>query len=401
MSINFSSTAVLPTDLAAKSYASEFMRLFPNGPAPIWAVLANMKTKTALQFEHGYYTKTMTFAQFNLTTAQNAAATSLVVDSSANLTPGQTFQITSTGEIVLLVSVTDATHIVVVRGFGSTAAASFDGSSTPVLCPCVGNAHEEGSNRPNSSIIMPTRVINYTQIFRNTWALSDSLRATMTIAGAGNVAESRQDCALFHSADMEKALLFGQALSSTYNNQPIRTMAGIIAATTSYAPANIATAGSTTNYTQLEGFLDPVFTYQSDPKMAMERWLFVGGKALRVINAIGRLSGQYFIVDGQTNFGLMFSTFKISRGTFRMVEHPLLNTNATWAAMAIAVDFMSMSLAYLANRKTKSEEFGVDGRYVESGADAVGGSLTTEMTTEIMNPFANGQVKNLTAGAAG
>ena len=401
MSIVASNTLALPTNLAAKSYAGMFMRLFPNGPAPIWAIMANMKTKTALQYEHGYYTKTMVFPQFNLTTAQNAAATALVVDSTANLVVGQVFQISSTGENVLLTVITDATHITVQRAFGSTAAANFDGSGTPVLCPCVGNAHEEGSVRPASSIIMPTRVINITQIFRNTWAITDSLRATMTIAGEGNVAESRQDCALFHSADMEKAIIFSQLFSGTLNNAPVRAMDGIITSTNNFAPGNISVAGGTTTYTQLENMLDPLFNFQSDPRMAMERWLFVGGTALRTINQIGRLSGQYFIVDGQTNFGLMFSTFKISRGTFRMVEHPLLNSNPIWKKYAIGLDFMSMSIAYLANRKTKSEEFGVDGKYVEQGQDCVGGSLTTEMTMEIMNPFANGIVSNLTAGAAG
>lgn len=401
MSIVSSNTLALPTDLAAKSYAGMFMRLFPNGPAPIWAILANMKTKTALQFEHGYYTKTMVFPQFNITGNQGSGDTTFLVDSVTNLVPGQVFNINTTGENVLLISITDSTHVVVRRAFGSTAAAAANGSVTPILCPCVGNAHEEGSVRPNSSIIMPTRVINVTQIFRNTWALTDSLRATMTIAGEGNVAESRQDCALFHSSDMEKALIFSQLYSGTLNNAPVRAMDGIQATINNFAPGNISVAGGTTTYTQLENMLDPLFNFQSDPKMAMERWLFVGGTALRVINQIGRLSGQYFIVDGQTNFGLMFSTFKISRGTFRMVEHPLLNSNAVWKKYAIGLDFMSMSIAYLANRKTKSEEFGVDGKYVEQGQDCVGGSLTTEMTTEFMNPFANGLVQNLTAGAAG
>lgn len=396
--IDTATTGNSPTDLNKKSYAGQFMRLFPNGPAPIWAILANMKTKTASQFEHGYYTKSMVFpeAQINNGAGYASGETAVVVDSTANLIAGMTMLNYRTNEIVLIASVDSATALTLVRGFGSTAAAAINDNDVFYQ---VGTAFEEASNRPASSIIMPTRVVNFTQIFRNTWAISDSLRATLTVAGDGNVAESRQDCSLFHSSDMEKAVVFGQKFSGTRNNKPIRTMDGVIESTRTFAAGNITTAGGTTTYDQLETALDPVFTYQTDPRIGNERWLFVGGAALKVINKIGRLSGQYQIVDGQTSFGLQFQSFKISRGTFRMVEHPLLNTNANWSKMAIAVDFTSMALAYLGNRKTKADDFGIDGKNAQSGQDAVGGGLLTEMTLEAMNPYANGVVYNLTAAA--
>jgi hypothetical protein len=63
---------------------------------------------------------------------------------------------------------------------------------------------------------------------------------------------------------------------------------------------NVFTAGGTTNWTQLEGFLDPVFNQTTDPKVANERVLFVGGKA-KVMTAIGRLNSTYMIADGQTS----------------------------------------------------------------------------------------------------
>jgi hypothetical protein len=60
------------------------------------------------------------------------------------------------------------------------------------------------------------------------------------------------------------------------------------------------------------------------------------------------------------------------------------------------VDLSTFNVAYLGDRKTKSEEF-----KGEEGQDSVGGSLTTEMTTVIKNPPANAIIYNLTAGAAG
>jgi hypothetical protein len=79
-----------------------------------------------------------------------------------------------------------------------------------------------------------------------------------------------------------------------------------------------------------------------------------------------------------------------------MVEHPLFNANAAWSKMAVAVDLSSFKLAYLADRKTKAEE-----DFDDNGIDAVGGSLTTELTTVIKNPPANAIIYNLTSGIAG
>jgi hypothetical protein len=230
----------------------------------------------------------------------------------------------------------------------------------------------------------------------------------MMIAGDTNVAESRQDCAALHAADIEKALFFGQKSTGTRNGQPFRTMDGLINFVNTLAnyPAymgavNVFTAGGTTNFTQLEGFLDPVFNQTTDPKVANERVLFCGGAARRVLNGIGRLNGTYYMVDGQTSWGLQFSTFKTSRGTFRLIEHPLFNSNATWQKMGIAVDLSSFNIAYLGDRKTQNREFNMDGDADDNGIDAVGGTLTTEMTALVKNSPANSVIYNLTAPAAG
>ena len=113
------------------------------------------------------------------------------------------------------------------------------------------------------------------------------------------------------------------------------------------------------------------------------------------------MNGTYQLVDGQTSYGLQFSSFKTSRGTFRMIEHPLFNSNADWAKMAIAVDLSSFNLAYLGDRKTVSSEYGTKGQALENGADAIGGSLTTELTCLVKNPAANAIIYGLAAAAAG
>lgn len=406
MSTGVFTTTNLTQDLAAKSFAGMITRLMPNGSAPLFGMTSMLQSETAVATEHGFFTKTMLFPQLTLSANIALGDTTIPVTSTSNLLPGMIMQIDSTKENIIVNSVISAVSVSVTRGVGSVAAQA---AVSGVSGWQVGNAYEEASIRPNALIINPVRITNLTQIFRNTWAISDTIRATMMIAGDTNVAESRQDCASFHAADIEKALFFGQKSQGTRNGQPFRTMDGLINIVgnltyypSSYVTPNINTAGATTNYTQFEGFLDPVFNQATDPKVANERVLFVGGAAKRVINNIGRLNGTYFLVDGQNSWGLQFTTFKTSRGTFRTIEHPLFNSNASWTKMAVAVDLTTFRTAYLGDRKTQNKEFNSEpGDGDDNGIDAVGGTLTTEMTCVVKNPPANSVIYNLTAAAVG
>lgn len=406
MSTGIFNSSGFTQDLAAKSFAGMITRLMPNGQAPLFGMTAMLPTETALQVEHGFFTKTMLFPSMNLDAAvAGATDTTFTVASTTDLLPGMLMRAESTGEVVIINSIISATQVAVTRGIGSTAAAIADN----VNFYQVGNAFEESSVRPNALQINPVRITNLTQIFRNTWALSGSAQATQVIAGDSTVAENRMDCAAFHAADIEKALFFGTKSQGTRNGQPFRTMDGLrnIILNPAYYPAsyggvvNNTTAGGTTNFTQLETALDPVFNQATDPKVGNERVLFVGGAARKVLNNIGRLNGTYYIQNGQTNYGLQFGSFNIARGSFRMIEHPLFNSNSDWSKYAIAVDLSTFRVAYLGGRKTMKQEFNMSGQVVDNGIDAVGGTLTTEMTCVVKNPPANAIITNLTAAAAG
>lgn len=399
-------SSFFPQDLAKKSFASMITRLMPNGNAPLFGLTSMLQDETAVAVEHGFFAKTMLFPQLQVSAAgQLSTDTVWTVVSSANLIPGMLMRVTTTGENVLINSIISPTSISVQRAVGTVAAAAVGAS---VFAYQVGNAFEETSTRPAPQSIIPVRITNLTQIFRNSWAVSGSAAATQVIAGDSTPAENRQDCAAFHATDIEKSLFFGQKFSGTRNGQPFRTMDGLINIVgnltyypPSYGAANVFTAGATTNYTQLQGFLDPMFNQTTDPKGANDRVIFVGGGARRVLNEIGRLNGTYFISDGQTSYGLQFSSFKIARGTLRMIEHPLFNTNADWSKMAVAVDLPTFRIAYLNGRKTQNQEYNTTGTPVDNGIDAVGGALLTELTAVVKNPPANAVIFGLTAAAVG
>lgn len=392
----FDTSFILPDNLK-KSFAANLVRTQPNGTAPLFALTAMTGAKSAVQIKHGYFTKAMVFPQAQLTAALTAGATTVPLSNVDHMVPGMVMRIVSTGENIRVSAVdTVAKTVTVSRAFGTVSAAAAAANDWVYQ---VGTAFEQASVRPQANSLQPQYIDNNTQIFRNSWAIAGTADAVQTYVGMGEMAENRQDCASFHAQDIEKALFFGQKSLSTLNNQVLSTMDGLESVIRQYAPANIYTAGATTSYDQLEAALDPVFSVATDPKVANERVLFVGGKALRVINKIGRLTGQYQILDGTTNFGLQFSTFKIPRGTFRMIEHPLLNSNPWLASSAWAVDLSTFDIAWL--RKTFHKGYGMAGEIAgDNGVDAMGGTLTSELTTEIKNPAANGIVFGLTDGVA-
>lgn len=407
MTVGIFNSNQITQDLAAKSFAGMITRLMPNGTAPLFGLTSMLSSETALQPEHGFFQKTMLFPQLTLSAAgQTAADTIFTVTTTANIIAGMVMRVDTTGEQILINGILSPTQVSVQRAVGSVTATLIAAS---INLYQVGTAFEESSLRPNALAINPVRVTNLTQIFRNTWAISDSVRATQMIAGDTNVAENRQDCAAFHAADIEKAIFWGQKFSGSKNGQPLRLMDGLYSVVSnlayypsSYSSANVTVAGGTTNYTQFEAAFDPAFNQTTDPKVANQRVMFVGGTAKKVINNIGRLNGTYYMVDGQTSWGLQFSTIKIARGTFTIIEHPLFNTNASWSKVAFAVDLSTFNLAYLGDRKTQSREFNMNNDDVaDNGIDAVGGTLTTELTTVIKNAPANAIMTNLTAAAAG
>lgn len=399
-------TSNFTQDLDALSFSSMITRLMPNGTAPLFTLSERFGTANAVNVEHGYFTKTHVFPNFTLSADITNSQTTLTVADTSNLLPGQIHRLEESGENVLINQIISATEISVVRGVGGGATAITVATDNPRAYQ-VGTAFEEASLRPNALAINPVRVSNLTQIFRNTWAISGTAEQVKVIAGDTTVSENKADAAKLHATDIESAAIFGKKSQGVRNGQPFRTMDGLINIIgnlayypPSYTNPNVYTALTTgTNANMLEDMLDPSFDQTTDPAVGNSRVLFVGGHALRVINQIAMLNGSYDLVDGQTNWGLRFKTLTFARGTFDIIEHPLFNSNPDWKKMVLSLDIPMIKFAYLGNRRTIDAPWQgnpKNGTPVDHGIDALGGTLTTEVTLEVRNPPANAVVYNLT-----
>jgi len=385
-----------PAELNMRSFAANILRLFPNGSAPLFAMSSQSGKASAKSTTHGYFSKTMTFISQSPTAQVLVGGTTILVTSTAGMVEGMVLFNRTTRENVRITDVVSAVELTVTRAFGRVAAVQMETTETLIA---VGTAYEEGSVRPTPRRLTTVYVPNYTQIFRNAWALTDSARASMAEAGISNIQENRQDCSLFHAADAEAAILYGQPKMDTTGTSPIHATQGIIDAIEQYAPANTNTAASTTTFAQLVALVEPAFQYSTDMSNPKERVIFGDSQAIKVINDIGRLSGVVQIMNKQTNFGMNFTQFGFYKGTVNLIEHPLMNGMGA-TGLAVVMDMAALKLAYLEGRDTKLEEYGTGGKIVESGVDSVGGSLTTEFAVELTNPFSCAVIYGLTAGAA-
>lgn len=388
------STGENPAELNQRSFAETITRLFPNGSAPIFGLSTMSGKSKAKAATHGYFSKTLTFAK-TTTSGANDSTEVIPVASTAGFVPSMVLKNLRTNENIRIKTVDSSTQITVTRSFGRIAAATMNNADALVA---VGTAHEEGSIRPTSRRITTTYVPNFTSIIRNAWALTDTARASLAEAGYNNLTENRQDCGLMHSVDCESTILYSQAVMDTTGATPLHSTQGLFDAIAEYAPSNVNPAGSTTDYDQLVQLMEPAFTYSSNIGNPTARIAFGDSQAIRVVNEIGRKSGNVQVMQTETSFGMQFTQMKFYKGTIAMKEHPLMNGLGVAPGTLLILDMPAVKLAYLDGRDTKAEEYGTNGKLLENGVDGVGGSMTTEFAVELLSPFSCAVITGLTAG---
>lgn len=385
-----------PPKLNTDSFAGQILRRFPSGSAPMFALTSQSGKSKAVSSTHGYFSKMMVFVKQVLAAGVAAGADTITLPSTNGMIEGMVLYNTRTRENVRVLVVISPTVISVTRGFGRVAAAQMNASDNLIS---VGTAFEEGSNRPIARRMTTVYVPNYTQIFRNAWAVTDTARASMAEQGYNNVTEDRSDCAMLHAVDIESAIIWGQPVMDVSGRTPVHATQGVLDAMEQYCPENTNTASATTNYTQLVGLMEPAYQYSTNLGNAKERVVFCDSQAMKVITDIGRKSGQVQLFNEQTQFGMQYTSFKFYKGVAALIEHPLLN-GLGQNGMALVMDMPALKMAYMNGRDLKTQSYGENGKPTDNGVDAVGGDLLTEAAVELINPYACAVIYGLTAGVS-
>jgi hypothetical protein len=378
-----------------KNWREAILLLFPNGKAPLTALMSQSKDKSTDDPEFSWFEKIMPTQRMALAADITSSATSITVTSGASqLRRNHILRGEKADELFFVTQdPLNDTLIQVQRAFaGSTAAAVTIASDNPNV-HVVGTAMEEGSLAPTGVNYDPVKKRNYTQIFRNTLEMTRTASKTRLRTGDA-VKEAKREALMLHSVELEKAFIFGQASESTYQGKPIRTTGGLVSF---IDPANIVNnTDGTVNITEMEGWLERIFRYGSSEKVAL-----CGNLAVLGIQQAIRKSTTFNIQSGVKEYGMNVSRLISPFGELVMKTHPLFNQlnsasgyNAADSWMLV-VDFDQVQYRYLTGDDMRYEK-----DLQENGLDGEKSGYITEGGLEVNNPLTHFLIKGIKSGNA-
>lgn len=296
---------------------------YPNGSAPLFALTSAMKSEAVDDPEYNWWEKPMQTRRLALgANLDNTGGTENItlVDGGLSLKAGDILLVEESGELLYVNSdpAVDTT-VSVVRGYGDVAATAvtYNGASVNPNVLLVGSAYEEGSDAPDGRAYDPTKLYNYTQIFRNTFEHTRTAAKTRLRTG-DDVKEAKRETLELHSRDIELAFFLGNRKETTRNGKPLRTTGGL---KSFIASGNkIAVSSGQLDMDTLEGYMERFFEYGSSEKLA-----FVGNRAMTAINQVVRKNSAYQIFANEKVFGMSVTKLVSPHGELVLKRHPLFN----------------------------------------------------------------------------
>lgn len=349
-----------PSGRRPQNFREGILRLYARGgqnKALLTALTAVMKSKSTNDPVYHWFTKQMQDRRLKLDADMLVSGggdheagdiENITVDSAYasayGVKAGDVLYAEQTGEILrVMTTPTSATTISVMRGFTQTAGTALavvdhDAAGVNPYLKIIGSAFEEGSYAPSPVSFDMVELFNQTQIFRGTYGLTNTAKATATRTGSEEAELKREALEIF-GMDIEMALWFGRKSTSILNNQPLRTTDGIF----SYIP-------DANRLVPEDGIITPdlfdawsveMFRYGSEEKM-----LIAGNVLLTAISRMVRKSGEgkYELSGEVKEYGIgAIRKLTTPNGTLVMKAHPLFNqmTGGTTAG----TDFTSMANA--------------------------------------------------------
>lgn len=292
--------------------------------------------------------------------------------------PNQILLVEETGERLLVVSVVDNT-LTVIRGLGGTTVVSV---TNVMHTQNIGNAHEEASEMPTAITQQGAPRLNFTQIFRNAWAVSGTAKAVQFRTGS-KLAHNKKMCALYHAEDIERSMIWGRKDSRTINNKPFRLTDGIQAQIEQYGGhIESVTDGTTPGlYSRVlfEEYIKRVFS-TNVKGMPNERIAIGGDNWISALNQMTWLDGSYEIKQGETKVGIKVMKIETPFGDLSLMSHPLMNENPTWRGELMVLHPGAIRRRML--RETFEEGYDKNGNRINA-KDADEGVITTEFGVEV------------------
>lgn len=392
-----------------ESFRETILYLYPNGMAPLTAMLSMMKNQEINDPVRHWFTKTLqtrsgaitgVYIDAGLVTAYTsggvagdnlyikmAAATvaHFVVGAQVLLRDASNLDVDVNAKVLARVSNGSSSYLQVKLLEADDNSASNDLSDADTILR-IGNINSEGSAVPSSLKYDPVEYTNNCQIFRTPVDMTNTAIATKLRTG-DPWKEDIREALEYHGVDMEMAFFWGKKSSGTGSNgQPERTLDGIIPFTktnnasgvhnfvtdTSYSGKTWLQAGETWLDTKLEVF----FRYGQPEGLG-----FCGSGALLGLQRLAKATGQIKLETAQKDYGIEVTTWRTVFGPLHLKTHPLFSYETSNQNMIVALRPKNVTYEYLPGRDTF-----IDKDVQIPGVDGKTDCYTTECTLEYAHP---------------
>lgn len=362
------------------------------GMAPLLALSAGMPTDPTDQISFGWLEDTHLSGNQTVVTGGNSAAVSIVVDDAGIWTLNTILMNQNTGEHMLVTSIAaDGITVGLLRGLSGTTAATI---STGHKLQSIGTAFAEGSGKPQAVTQQGEERTNYTQIFKNGWAITGTAKKIRYLTGS-KMAHNKTMCFAYHAEDMERAFLWGRKGSRIVSGARLSTSNGILAQIEGYGGlVESATDGVTAgNYSMklLQSFFRKIFDFNAKG-MPNERIAFCGSQVLELIQHMVTLDTTYNIAHSESAYGIKVMTINGINGTIKFVTHPMMVENPIWQS-----ELYILHPGLIKKRRfrdTWTEEFSPE-KQNNNGIDATEGYIADDLGFELKGARTMGILRNI------
>ena len=369
------------TNQRPESWREQILYLYPNGRAPLTALLAMLKEETVDDPKFHWWTEEQeavraalvdsgVYTTSALTTAYVSAATSGdTVFLKVSTDDAKLFRV---GHTVLMRDASDLTVDVVgkVTSTGSAYAGvelleDDDNSTLGDLSDAdeviiIGNANEEGASMPNAVAFDVTEHDNVTQIFRTPLEITRTAEQTTLRTRPMEYQKLKAEALERHSIEMEFAFLFGIKTNAiTTGTKRTRTTGGVTEFVKTSAPANVsdyavADTGFVKSYdgkTWLDAaggnlwfqeMLERIFRYGSTERLAL-----CGSGALLGLSWLAQTHGTINLQPGATLYVMNLQRWESEFGTVFLKTHPLMNAIASMRNTIIMIEPRNIIYRYI------------------------------------------------------
>jgi len=396
-------TGNFATDERPKNFREMILWLDPNGDAPLTALLSKMASESVDDPEFAWWEEKLDAVRVQVNGAQTDSDTAIEVDAGVDglagalaLKAGDLLlnlgslvapDNTALGELLFVASdPASDTAFTAVRGArDSTAAVIADNS----ILLKVGSVYGEGALSPKAISRSPTKVFNYTQIFKDAYQVTRTSKKT-NIRTGDLLKNEKKRKAFDHAVSMEEAFMFGRKFEDTDSDgQPRRSTGGL----NGFLTSNRTVFSGGTPFTE-DNFINAVAAVfdRSGAGAGNDRLAFMGNGALTELNILARnsASSRIFHDESIKVYGMDLQRWILPQGVIYVRTHPLLNTDPILRYSSFIINPRGLKYRYVTDTMFEDN--------IETpGADHTKGQWLTECGLEVHHESTMAYLGNMNA----